>query len=57
MSEFVIVKRICMDDYKRWLRNSKLIIVPVLLILIKKLIAEPLTEAAVETGYKISVFG
>ncbi|MBR0132058.1 MAG: hypothetical protein IJM14_03125 [Lachnospiraceae bacterium] len=43
-------------EFKRWIRSSKLIIVPLLLIAIRNLVAEPLIEASVETGYSLSFF-
>ena len=43
-------------ELKRWIRSSKMIIVPLLLIAIRNLVTEPLIEASVETGYKLSFF-
>ena len=41
-------------EYKRWIRNSKMIILPVLIIVVKNLITDNLVEASIETKYRLS---
>ena len=43
-------------EYKRWIRSSKMIVLPILLIIIKRLVADPLIRVHSETGIRISAF-
>ncbi len=50
------VLHIAVQAFRRWLRNSRLVVVFLLLIVVKNIVVDPLVSVSVETGHSLSLF-